>query len=56
MEAIKKLTGVETVLESLGVALGPGLIILTGINWLDPIIAICVALLILNVTIHVEPQ
>ncbi len=33
---------------SLGVAIGLGLIIVTGINWLDPLIAILVALFIIN--------
>ena len=32
------------VYTSLGVAVGLGLIIITGINWLDPVIAILVAL------------
>jgi cation diffusion facilitator family transporter len=36
------------VYTSLGVAVGLGLIILTGIHWLDPIVAILVALLILR--------
>jgi len=36
------------VYTSLGVAVGLGLIILTGINWLDPIIAILVALFIIR--------
>jgi cation diffusion facilitator family transporter len=34
------------VYTSLGVAIGLGLIIITGINWLDPVIAILVALFI----------
>lgn len=36
------------VYTSLGVALGLGLIILTGINWLDPVVAILVALFIIR--------
>ncbi|MFN8240880.1 MAG: cation diffusion facilitator family transporter [Bacteroidales bacterium] len=36
------------VYTSLGVAIGLGLIILTGIEWLDPIVAILVALLIMK--------
>jgi cation diffusion facilitator family transporter len=36
------------VYTSLGVAVGLGLIIITGIHWLDPIVAIIVALLILR--------
>ena len=36
------------VYTSLGVAIGLGLIILTGINWLDPVIAILVALFIIK--------
>jgi cation diffusion facilitator family transporter len=35
------------VYTSLGVAVGLGLIAVTGIKWLDPIVAICVALLII---------
>ena len=35
------------VYTSLGVAIGLGLIIITGINWLDPLIAIIVAILII---------
>jgi cation diffusion facilitator family transporter len=34
------------VYTSLGVAVGLGLILVTGIKWLDPIVAICVAILI----------
>jgi cation diffusion facilitator family transporter len=36
------------VYTSLGVAVGLGLIMVTGINWLDPVVAICVALFILR--------
>jgi cation diffusion facilitator family transporter len=36
------------VYTSLGVAVGLGLIIITGINWLDPVIAILVALFIIR--------
>lgn len=36
------------VYTSLGVALGLGLILLTGINWLDPVVAILVALFIIR--------
>jgi cation diffusion facilitator family transporter len=36
------------VYTSLGVAVGLGLIMITGINWLDPVIAICVALFIIR--------
>jgi cation diffusion facilitator family transporter len=36
------------VYTSLGVAVGLGLIIVTGINWLDPVVAICVAMFILR--------
>ncbi|HZY25331.1 MAG TPA: cation diffusion facilitator family transporter, partial [Bacteroidales bacterium] len=36
------------VFTSLGVAIGLGLIILTGINWFDPVIAILVALFIIK--------
>jgi cation diffusion facilitator family transporter len=36
------------VYTSLGVAVGLGLIMVTGINWLDPVIAICVALFIIR--------
>jgi cation diffusion facilitator family transporter len=36
------------VYTSLGVALGLGLIIITGINWLDPVVAILVALFIIR--------
>ena len=36
------------IFTSLGVAIGLGLIILTGINWLDPVIAILVALFIIT--------
>ncbi len=36
------------VYTSLGVAIGLGLILLTGINWLDPVVAILVALFILR--------
>jgi cation diffusion facilitator family transporter len=36
------------VFTSLGVAVGLGLIIITGINWLDPVIAILVALFIIR--------
>ncbi|HQG77313.1 MAG TPA: cation diffusion facilitator family transporter [Bacteroidales bacterium] len=36
------------VYTSLGVAAGLGLIILTGIHWFDPLIAICIALLIIR--------
>jgi cation diffusion facilitator family transporter len=36
------------VYTSLGVALGLGLIIVTGINWLDPVVAIIVALFIIR--------
>jgi cation diffusion facilitator family transporter len=37
---------------SLGVAIGLGLIMVTGINWLDPVIAILVALFIINEAYH----
>jgi cation diffusion facilitator family transporter len=37
---------------SLGVAIGLGLIIVTGINWLDPVIAILVALFIIKQAYH----
>jgi len=40
------------VYTSLGVALGLGLIIITGINWLDPVIAILVALFIIRESYH----
>jgi cation diffusion facilitator family transporter len=36
------------IFTSLGVAIGLGLIIVTGINWLDPVIAILVALFIIT--------
>jgi cation diffusion facilitator family transporter len=36
------------VYTSLGVAIGLGLIMLTGINWLDPVVAILVALFIIR--------
>jgi cation diffusion facilitator family transporter len=36
------------VYTSLGVAVGLGLIMVTGINWLDPVVAICVALFIIR--------
>ena len=37
---------------SLGVAIGLGLIMFTGINWLDPVIAILVALFIIKEAYH----
>jgi cation diffusion facilitator family transporter len=37
---------------SLGVAIGLGFIIITGINWLDPVIAILVALFIIREAFH----
>ena len=37
---------------SLGVAIGLGIIIITGINWLDPVIAILVALFIIREAFH----
>lgn len=40
------------VYTSLGVAVGLGLIMVTGINWLDPIIAIFVALFIIRESYH----
>lgn len=40
------------VYTSLGVAAGLGLIILTGINWLDPVVAILVALFIIRESYH----
>jgi cation diffusion facilitator family transporter len=40
------------VYTSLGVAIGLGLIIVTRINWLDPVIAILVALFIINEAYH----
>jgi cation diffusion facilitator family transporter len=40
------------VYTSLGVAIGLGLIIVTGINWLDPVIAILVALFIIRESYH----
>lgn len=40
------------VYTSFGVALGLGLILVTGINWLDPIIAIFVALFIIRESFH----
>ena len=40
------------VYTSLGVAIGLGLIMITGINWLDPLIAILVALFIINESFH----
>jgi cation diffusion facilitator family transporter len=40
------------VYTSLGVAIGLGLIMMTGINWLDPVIAILVALFIINEAYH----
>jgi cation diffusion facilitator family transporter len=40
------------VYTSLGVAVGLGLIMLTGINWLDPVVAILVALFIIRESYH----
>lgn len=40
------------VYTSLGVALGLGLIMFTGINWLDPVVAIFVALFIIRESYH----
>ena len=40
------------VYTSLGVAIGLGLIMITGINWLDPLVAILVALFIINESFH----
>jgi cation diffusion facilitator family transporter len=40
------------VYTSLGVAVGLGLIMVTGINWLDPVVAICVALFIIKESYH----
>jgi len=40
------------VYTSLGVSAGLGLILITGINWLDPVIAILVALFIINESYH----
>jgi len=40
------------IFTSLGVAIGLGLIIFTGINWLDPVIAILVALFIIREAYH----
>jgi cation diffusion facilitator family transporter len=40
------------VYTSLGVAVGLGLIIITGINWLDPVVAIIVALFIISESYH----
>jgi cation diffusion facilitator family transporter len=40
------------VYTSLGVAVGLGLIIVTGINWLDPVVAILVALFIIRESYH----
>jgi cation diffusion facilitator family transporter len=40
------------VYTSLGVAIGLGLIMITGINWLDPLVAILVALFIINESLH----
>lgn len=40
------------VYTSLGVAAGLGLIIVTGINWLDPVVAILVALFIIRESYH----
>jgi len=40
------------VYTSLGVSAGLGLILITGINWLDPVIAIMVALFIINESYH----
>jgi cation diffusion facilitator family transporter len=40
------------VYTSLGVAVGLGLIMVTGINWLDPVVAILVALFIIRESFH----
>jgi cation diffusion facilitator family transporter len=40
------------VFTSLGVAIGLGLIMVTGINWLDPVVAILVALFIIRESYH----
>ena len=40
------------VYTSLGVAVGLGLIMITGINWLDPVVAILVALFIIRESYH----
>jgi cation diffusion facilitator family transporter len=40
------------VYTSLGVAVGLGLILITGINWLDPVVAILVALFIIRESYH----
>ena len=40
------------VYTSLGVAVGLGLIMVTGINWLDPVVAILVALFIIRESYH----
>ena len=40
------------VYTSLGVAIGLGLIMITGINWLDPLVAILVAMFIINESYH----
>jgi cation diffusion facilitator family transporter len=40
------------VFTSLGVAVGLGLIMITGINWLDPVVAILVALFIIRESYH----
>ncbi len=40
------------VYTSLGVALGLGLILVTGINWLDPVVAILVAVFIIKESYH----
>jgi cation diffusion facilitator family transporter len=40
------------VYTSLGVAVGLGLIMITGINWLDPVVAIMVALFIIRESYH----
>jgi cation diffusion facilitator family transporter len=40
------------VYTSLGVAVGLGLILITGINWLDPLVAILVALFIIKESYH----
>jgi cation diffusion facilitator family transporter len=40
------------IFTSLGVAIGLGLIMVTGINWLDPVIAILVAMFIIKEAYH----
>ena len=44
------------IFTSLGVAVGLGLIMATGINWLDPVIAILVALFIIREAYHLTDE